>query len=132
MKIAYDSYMSILLINKNLTKEIFIEKAGASSGYAYNMFSRIYDSIESELINLDFEYDKYYSFEYNSLESFLYRKYNLNEDDIIMLMEERKKYPDCILYRKDELSYGGNGQLTTFAFSEDMYDRIMNILLLKN
>ncbi len=72
MKIAYDFYKSILLINKNLTKEIFIAKAGANAGYAYNMFSRIYDSIESELINLDIEYNKYYSFDHSTLEHFLY------------------------------------------------------------
>jgi len=132
MKLAYDFYKSLLLVNKNLTKEIFLTKAEAKDGYAQNMFSRMYDSITSELINLDVEYDKYYSFEYPTLEHFLYRKYNLNEEDLANLIDERKKYPECILYRKDDLAYGGNGELTTFAFSETMYDRVMEILMLKN
>lgn len=132
MKLAYDFYKSLILVNKNITKEIFLAKTGAEDGYALNMFSRLYDSITCELVNLDVEYDKYYSFEYPSLEHFLYRKYNLNEEDISNLMEERKKYPECILYRKDDLAYGGNGQLTTFAFSEAMYDRVMEMIMLKN
>lgn len=111
---------------------MFLTKTGARDGYALNMFSRMYDSITSELIDLDMEYSKYYSFEYPTLERFLYRKYNLNEESIVNLSEERKKYPECVLYRKDDLAYGGNSELNTFAFSEAMYDRVMEILMLKN
>ncbi len=132
MRLTYDFYKSLLLVNKNLTKEIFLSKTGAKDGYALDMFSRMYDSVTSELINLDIEYSKYYSFEYSTLESFLYRKYNINEENIFKLIEERKKYPDCILYRKDDLAYGGNGELSTFAFSETMHDRVMEIIMLKN
>jgi hypothetical protein len=130
MKLAYDFYKSLLLINKNLTKEIFIEKAGVQDGYSLRMFSRMYDSITSELIDLDEEYKKYYSFEYNSMEKFLYRKYNLKEEDILDLMEERKNNPDCLLYRKDDNSYGDHG-IAQFTFSDIMYDRVMDILMLK-
>lgn len=132
MKLAYDFYKSFILINKNLIKDIFIEKTGAKSGYSLNMFSRMYDSITSELIDVDWEYKKFYAFEYETLEQYLYRKYNIKEEFIIELMEERKNNPDCILFRKDDLSYGGNGELTTFAFSEIMHDRIIEILMLKS
>lgn len=130
MKLSYDFYKSLLLINKHLTKEIFIEKAGVQDGYSLKMFSRMYDSVTSELIDVDEEYKKYYSFEYNSMEKFLYRKYNLKEEHIIELMEERKNNPDYVLYRKDDNSYGNYG-ITQFSFSDTMYDRVVEILTLK-
>jgi len=130
MKLAYDYYKSLLLINKNLTKEIFLEKSGAQSGYSLNMFSRMYDSVTSELINVDLEYKKFYSFEYESIEQFLYRKYNIRGEYIDELMQFRKDNPDCILYRKDDNSYGDYG-IPQFMFSESMYDRIIEILTLK-
>lgn len=130
MKLGYDFYKSLLLINKNLTKGIFIEKAGVQDGYSLRMFSRMYDSVTSELIDVDKEYKKYYSFEYSSIESFLYRKYNLKEKHIVELMEERKNNPDCLLYRKDDNSYGDYG-IAQFTFSDTMYDRVMEILTLK-
>lgn len=131
MKLDYDFYKSLILINKNLTKEIFIESAGVKDGYSLSMFSRMYDSVTSELINLDEEYKKYYSFEYKSMKHFLYRKYNLKERHIDELMEERKNNPDYFLYRKDDNSYGDYG-ITQFAFSDTMYNRVMEILMLKN
>ncbi|MCC5613195.1 hypothetical protein LC612_42585 [Nostoc sp. CHAB 5834] len=131
MKLAYDFYKSLLLINKNLNKEIFIRRIGVKDGYSLRMFSRMYDSVTSELIDVDEEYKKYYSFEYESIEHFLYRKLNLRQDHIEELMNERKDNPDCTLYRKDDNSYGDYG-ISRFAFSDTMYERIMEILMLKN
>lgn len=131
MKLAYDFYKSLLLINKNLTKEIFIERTGVKVGYSLSMFSRMYDSVTSELIDVDEEYEKYYSFEYESMEHFLYRKYNLEGKHIEELMEERKNNPDCLIFRKDDNSYGDYG-IARFTFSDTMYDRVMEILMLKN
>lgn len=131
MKLGYDFYQSLILVNKNLTKEIFIERTGAKDGYSLNMFSRMYDSITSELIDVDKEYEKYYSFEYESMEHFLYRKYNLKEKYIVELMEARKNNPNCSLYRKDDNSYGDYG-IAQFTFSDTMYDRVMDIIMLKN
>jgi hypothetical protein len=95
------------------------------------MFSRMYDSVTSELINVDEEYEKFYSFEYASIEHFLYRKYNLRTEHIEKLMKERKNNPDCVLYRKDDNSYGDYG-IAQFTFSDAMGDRIIEILMLKN
>lgn len=131
MKLAYDFYKSLLLVNKNLTKEIFIEKSGAGNGYSLDMFSRMYDSITSELIDVEREFDKYYSFEYKSIEQFLYRKYNIKAEHIKELMEEKSSNPECIIYRKDDNSFGDYG-IGTFTFSETMYDRVTNIIMLKN
>ncbi len=131
MKLAYDFYKSLLLINKKLTKELFIERTGVKEGYSLSMFSRMYDSVTSELIDVDEEYKKYYSFEYETMEHFLYRKYNLKGKHIEELIEERKNNPDCLLYRKDDNSYGDYG-IAQFTFSDIMYNRVMEILTLKN
>lgn len=130
MKLGYEYDESFLLIHKNLTKEVFLEKAGVSSGFSYEMFSHMYDSITSELINMDKEYHEYYSFEYLSLEAFLYKKFNLKPKSINKLIKAREKNPECILYRKDDYAYGDYG-LTQFTFSETMYKRIIELLLLK-
>lgn len=127
MILSYDFYKSIWLINNSLTKEVFLEIVGAKDGYAKNMFSRIYDSVFSERIDMEREYNKYYSFEYESFEKYLYKKYNLEPDDIERLIEEKKKYPHCNIYRKDDHSYG-DYQIPQLVTSEVMRDRINNIL----
>lgn len=131
MKLTYSYSKSLLLINPNLTKEIFLRKVGAQSGYARQMFSRMYENIFSELISVDREYEKYYSFEYASLAKFLWKKYNIDSEDLEELISIRKDNPDCILYRKDDYSYGDYG-IGQFTFSETLYKRITDILLLKN
>lgn len=131
MRLAYDYYKSLMLINNKLTKEIFLKMAGAKEGYSLAMFSRMYDSITSELINVDLEFEKYYSFEYESLEQFLYKKYNIRADYINELMKERKFNPECGLYRTDDHSYGDYG-IAQFTFSDIMFERVMNLLMLKN
>lgn len=131
MKLSYDFGNSLLLLNRKLTKDIFLEKAKVKSSYSLNLFSKMFDSIFSELIDVENEFEKYYSFEYESIEHYLYKKYNLKSDHLFKLMEERKENPDCGLYRKDDFSYGDYG-LSQFAFSDTMYERVTNILMLKD
>lgn len=45
---TYDFCRYIMVVNRNLTKDYFLDKAGIRGGYAKDMFSRIYDSIFSE------------------------------------------------------------------------------------
>lgn len=129
MKIDYGSFNGLFLIHKKLNKKIFVAKVGAKTGHSVNMFSRMFDCIFYELINVDSEFKKYYKFEYKSLDNFLYKKLNIDEDSISLLMKVRKKNPDCILYRKPD-SVGGYYNLIQFAFSETLNERITNILLL--
>jgi len=131
MKLSYDFGKSLLLLNSRLTKDIFLEKSGAKNGYSITLFSKMFDSIFSGLIDLEMEFEKYYSFEYDSIEQFLYKKYNLKADHIIELIEQRKNNPDCGLYRKDDYSYGDYA-VSQFVFSDTMYERIINILTLRD
>jgi hypothetical protein len=130
MKLAYDFYKSILLVDSRLNKEIFLEYAAARSGYALEMFSRMYDSITSELINLEKQFCDYYAFEYITLERFLYIKYNIEEADIEKIMQEKQANSHCVVYKRKDYAYGDYG-LDDFAFSDPMYERIRDILLMK-
>lgn len=130
MKLAYDFYKSIILIDSRLTREKFLEYAGARTGYSLYMFSRMYDSITSELIDIERQFREYYAFEYRTIERFLYRKFNIEPKDIDQIMKEKEINPNCIIYKKKDYAYGDYG-LDQLAFSEPMYERIKNILLMK-
>ena len=53
MKLSYDFGKSLLLLNSRLTKDIFLEKSGAKNGYSITLFSKMFDSIFSGLIDLE-------------------------------------------------------------------------------
>ena len=127
MKLAYDFYKSILVINADLKKEEFLSECGSSSGYSKQVFERIYESIYSELVDLRREYDQFYKMEYESFEKFLYRKLNISPDDIesLIAFSESKNYLKIFKYR--DYSSGDYG-IGSFIYSEAMYDRIMALI----
>lgn len=49
---AYEYCRYIMVVNKNITRDYFLEKAGIHGGYAKDMFCRLYDSIFAESENL--------------------------------------------------------------------------------
>jgi len=130
MKYSYDSYKSLIVVNRNISKDYFLSRAGALHGYAKDMFSRIYDSIFSEAECVDDILNKYYYEEYEKMEDFLYSKYCINREDVNKIMQLVNSNEDYILYDFDELNYGDSSAVT-FAFSTDMYERIINILLMR-
>lgn len=127
MVLAYDFYKAFWLLNSKLSKEIFLEIVGAKKGYSLNMFTRIHNSIYSELIDVENEYEKYYSFEYETFEIYLFKKYNLETKAIKKLIKKKNKYPHCRIYRKDDHSYG-DYNIPQFITSETMYKRITKLL----
>ncbi len=70
MKYSYDSYKSLIVVNRNISKDYFLSRAGALHGYAKDMFSRIYDSIFSEAECVDDILNKYYYEEYEKWKTF--------------------------------------------------------------
>jgi len=121
-----------IVIDKTINKEIFLSRIGVKKNtYAEDMFSRMYDGIFSELINLEEEYETYYQIEYKSLEHFLFHKFCVPDDvikDFLKLKSENEDY--TIFYKKNIYSYGDYG-IIRYAF-ETLYDKITNILLLKD
>ncbi len=130
MKYSYDSYKSLIVVNRNLSKDYFLSRAGALHGYAKDMFSRIYDSIISEAERVEDILKEFYSDEYEKIEDFLYFKYCINREDVDKIMQLVNSNENYILYDFDELNYGDSGAVI-FAFSSDMYERIINILLMR-
>jgi hypothetical protein len=130
MILHYDSYRIMVLIHPILTEEKFLDMAGAREGYAKQMFTDMFRNITSELIDVMYEYDKFYAFEYQTFEGYLYRKYNLDEGLIKELKKEIKKNPNCKLYRKEEHSYG-KYEIASFTTSDTMVGRVSKMLLMK-
>ena len=127
MTLSYDFYKSILALNGNLSKEEFLDKCGVSGGYAKEVFSRIYDNIFSELIDLEEEYKLYYSREYDSFEAFLFRKMNIGYDDIVALMKFKESKDYIKIYRSGDSSSGDYG-IGQFVFSETMHARVIELI----
>jgi len=130
----YDDFgQFFIIIDKNLTKEIFLTNVKVEQGsFAEDMFSRIYDSIFSELINLEEEFEKYYSIEYKSIQHFLFQKFCFPSDvikDFFSLKSQSESY--CIFYKHEKDSYG-DYSITRYAFSDEMYEKVTSTLLLKD
>lgn len=131
MKYSYRSYESLLIINKLLTKELFIEKAGVKTGkYAADMFSRMYDCIFSEAVYVEDDYNKYYKVEYPNLENFVYKKYCVSKSSLKKMLKLKEENDNYIIIAFDELSTG-YGQFIDLIFSDELYDRFINFLLMK-
>ncbi|RCW23448.1 hypothetical protein DFO77_1483 [Marinilabilia salmonicolor] len=130
MRIPYDSYSSLLLLNPSVSRRKFLNKVGVKKNtYSYDMFYRIYDFIHSELIDLRKEYEKYYSIEYDTYENFIYHKLNIEYDVIESVKHKLKENKSLrLFYKPDELSYGDSGSIYNFVFSEEMEERIFNLL----
>lgn len=128
MKYQYDSYKSIFVVNKNLTIEKFLKEVDCEKGsYAEDMFYRVYRAIFAEAKNLEELYSEYYKQEYQSLREFLYKKYCIEFAIIEDILKKKQSNPNFILLDVDDFAYGDYG-VFDYAFSEDMGDRVINIL----
>ena len=128
MKIfTYDYCRYIMVVNRNLTKDYFLDKAGIRGGYAKDMFSRIYDSIFSESEDLVDSYEKYYCQEFDSWGLMLEKKYNVPKETVDMFIQDLQENADYTLIGFDSLSYGEN---IDNLFSSGVFDKRFDQLLL--
>lgn len=128
MKIfTYDYCRYIMVVNRNLTKNYFLDKAGIRGGYAKDMFSRIYDSIFSESEDLVDSYEKYYCQEFDSLGLMLEKKYNVPKETVDKFVQDLQENADYTLISFDSLSYGEN---IDNLFSSGVFDKRFDKLLL--
>ena len=126
-KFTYDNFRYIMVVNRNLTKDYFLDKAGIRGGYAKDMFSRIYDSIFSESEDLVDSYEKYYSQEFDPLGLMLEKKYNVPKENVDMFIQDLRENADYTLIDFDSLSYGEN---IDNLFSSGVFDKRFDQLLL--
>ena len=129
MDIRYDyaPYESLLLVNKGLTRDEFLQRVGAEKGYAVELFSTIYDSIFSESEDLKDSYEKYYICEFNSFEEYLRKEFSMPWEIAKLWSDVYEREDNLTVIRWAHLDYGENG-MSDFIFSEELYDKFSNAL----
>lgn len=131
MKFTFDSYKSVYLIHKDLTKAIFLARTGAKdNSYAQEVFARIFDCVHSELIDVVAEYEKYYKPEYRNVFHYLYHKLNMSDEQVSAIHGIAEAHPEYRIFRKRDFTYGDGG-LEHFAFSDTLRDRSSELFLMK-
>jgi hypothetical protein len=121
-------YRYLIFAHKDLTEEYFVEKSGAIDGYAKELFLRIYKSIFSESMDVQYLYNTFYRTEFANMEEFLIGYYQLEPKyakEIVEILEDRK---ELRLYDYDSLSVGDN--FDDFITSDDVYERFEKLVMM--
>ncbi len=121
-------YRYLIFAHKDLTEEYFVEKSGAIGGYAKELFQRIYKSVFSESMDVQYLYNTFYRTEYANMEEFLIGYYQLEPKyakEIVEILEDRK---ELRLYDYDSLSVGEN--FDDFITSDDVYERFEKLVMM--
>lgn len=124
----YDFYKFLMIVNKNVTLQRFLEKSGAKNGFALKMFTHLYNSIFSECHNVCEEFEQYYKIEYELFVHFLHRKYSMPREKAKEIENILTSNTDFILIDYDALSYGMN-DTTDFLFGEKLNERVEQLLI---
>ena len=128
MRYGHDMYRYLIFAHKDLTEEYFVEKSGAIDGYAKELFQRIYKSVFSESMDVQYLYNTFYRTEYANMEEFLIGYYQLEPKyakEIVGILEDRK---ELRLYDYDSLSVGEN--FDDFITSDDVYERFEKLVMM--
>ncbi|MBR5747504.1 MAG: hypothetical protein IKY01_01815 [Prevotella sp.] len=128
MRYGYDFYRYLIFAHKDLTEEYFVEKSGAVGGYAKELFQRIYKSIFSESMDVQYLYDTFYKTEFKSMKEFLTGYYQLEPkyaDEIVEILNNRQ---ELRLYDYNPMSVGEN--FDDFITSEDVYERFEKLVMM--
>ena len=121
-------YRYLIFAHKDLTEDYFVEKSGAIGGYAKELFQRIYKSIFSESMDVQYMYDTFFLAEYRDLAEFLKGYYQLEPEwanEIVDILNNRK---ELRLYEYDSLSAGEN--FDDFITSDEVYKRFEKLLMM--
>lgn len=129
MRYAYDRYRYLIIAHKDLTEDYFVEKSGAIDGYAKELFQRIYKSIFTESMDVEYLYNTFYRTEYNGLTDFLIGYYQLEPKyakEIVELLNDRK---ELRLYDYNSLS--ASEYFDDFITSEEVSDRFEKLIMMR-
>ena len=128
MRYAYDMYRYLIFASKSLTEDYFIEKSGAIDGYAKELFLRIYKSVFSESMDVQYLYDTFYKSEYKSFTDFLTGYYQLEPaivEKIADTLEQRKEFEYA--YPLQE----GENKLEVRVYNESDVSEVARVLVRK-
>ncbi len=108
-------------------KDILKAASVTQESYAEEFIERIYEFFIGTAIDLKAEYQEYYRAEYTDIQSFLYHKYAMDEEDLLRLSAVPQPYA-CLLLIKDR-RWGRDYQIDSlFEHSEKGLDMIMKTL----
>lgn len=119
-----------MVVNKKLTRQEFIKRCGADSGYSSILFGHLYDCIFVEAMAVEDLYENFYKAEYDSYSEFLLKRYGMTffmHNQFISLLNSN---PDLHVIDFSALDHGDAG-ISDFLFSDQLRDRVYNILLMK-
>ncbi len=128
MRYGYDYYRFLIFAHKDLTEEYFVEKSGAVGGYAKELFQRIYKSLLSESMDVQYLYNTFYRTEFKGMKEFLTGYYQLEPkyaDEIVDILNNRK---ELRLYDYNPFSTGES--FDDFITSEDVYERFEKLVMM--
>jgi len=128
MRYGYEIYRFLIFAHKDLTEDYFVEKSGVIGGYAKELFQRIYKSIFSESMDVQYMYNTFYSTEYKDLAEFLKGYYQLEPEqanEIVDILNNRK---ELRIYDYDSLSAGE--YFDDFITSEEVYERFEKLVMM--
>ncbi|MBO7617851.1 MAG: hypothetical protein J6T22_11650 [Bacteroidales bacterium] len=128
MRYGYDMFRYLIFAHKDLTEDYFVEKSGAIGGYAKELFQRIYKSMFTESMDVQYMYDTFYRTEYKDMMEFLTGYYQLETErakEIVNILEDKK---ELRLYEYDSLSAGEN--FDDFITSDEVYERFENLVMM--
>ena len=128
MRYGYDMDSYLIFAHKDLTEAYFVEKSGAVGGYAKELFQRIYKSLFSESMDVQYMYDTFFRTEYKDFAAFLRGYYQLepgDADEIVGVLNDRK---ELRLYDYNTMAAGE--YFDDFITSEDVYDRFEKLIMM--
>ena len=128
MRYEHDMYRYLIFAHKDLTEEYFVEKSGAVNGYAKELFQRIYKSLFSESMDVQYMYDTFYRKEYRSFMDFLMGYFQLEHIYAKEITDTIDKRKELSLYDYDSLSVGEN--FDDFITSDDVYERFEKLVMM--
>ena len=127
---SYQYCEHLKVVNKGLTLDKFLDKAGVGDGFARLLFVKIYNSVMAESENLESVYELYYRPEYATFEDFISAKFAIPKKSLELLMNGLKEKEDYTLIRYDSLDYGVTG-VDDFIYGEEYKERFEQLFLLE-
>lgn len=119
-----DEYFIIL--EKDYNEQTFLKRAKLKkNSFAWNLMRRIYRCLTSEVVNVIYEYKRYYAREYDTFEKFLYKKYNLDSEFIETLLGNLTG-KNLLYFRKKYVS--GDYAIEQLIFSDEMKQKIIKLI----
>ena len=132
MIIHYNINDVLINLRSDLRKNDFLKQVGAKRSLHLETFSSVFDGIYSGLIDIEKEYHRFFSEEYDSFEEYLYRKFSLTKNEVDYIIDSNRKDDGIRFFRR---AYGFYGYKSILDYLGDddkegniLYKKVLNML----